>query len=80
MGNILTHEKDFESVYAPVADFTLVLLTLRVCFSVEMEVSHVDANVAFLNEYIDRKVFVRYPRNAPGVLLAGTVKKHVPQL
>eukprot|EP00171_Calliarthron_tuberculosum_P001098 IDg1098t1 len=67
-GNYQVRGKDFESVYAPVVDFTAVLTVLGLGRMFKWIAKHVDITTAFLNGDIDRDIHIAHPSNAPADL------------
>lgn len=63
----------FEAVYAPVVDFTNNLLTTFVCLFDSWKGQHEDVKAAYVNEDIDRDVFVSRPYKLPFDARRGTV-------
>lgn len=59
-GNLQRKGNDFYIAYAPLLDFTFMILTLLVCHSGGSSVLHVDVEAAALSEDIDRDVFVSH--------------------
>ena len=64
-GNLQTIGRDVDSVYAPVVDYTVTLLTLALSHQMNWVASHVDVKAAFLNGEIDRETYVFHPHNLP---------------
>lgn len=61
--------KDFDSVYAPVIDFSIVLLMLCIAISLGWFTKHTDVKAAFLNGDIDRETYISHPVNLPPELM-----------
>lgn len=74
-GNLQIQGQDFDTVFSPVADFTLVLFTLCLCLSKGWVARHIDVKAAFLNGDVDRDIYVRHPFNVPAELKSHTVYK-----
>ena len=64
-GNFQIQGKDYDSVYAPVVDFTMVLTVLCIIVHYDWYKYQVDIKAAFLNGDIDRETFVGHPNNLP---------------
>lgn len=64
-GNFQVPGQDFEGVYSPVIDFTLVLILLAATVQFKWIMQQVDVKAAFLNGNIDRETYVSHPGNLP---------------
>lgn len=67
-GNFQIQERDFDTVWGPADDFTLVLLTLRMSLSCGWNARQVDVKDAFLKSDVEREIDVWHPYNVPDQL------------
>lgn len=74
-GTQQVYGKDYDSVYAPVVDFALTLLTLCLCLPNGWDARHVDVKAAFLNGDVDRNTYVRHPYNLPKEMTRNDIYK-----
>ena len=59
---------DFDCVYAPVVDTTLVSVELAMAMQRGWATRQVDVKAALLNGDINREVFVSHPTNLPDMM------------
>ena len=64
-GHLPVYGRDYDSVYAPVADFNIVRLVLILSLQNNWHTRHIDVTAAFLNGDMDREAFVKLPYNLP---------------
>lgn len=64
-GNFQIPGEDFDTVFSPVVDFTLVLIILTVVVQYNWFTQQIDVKAAFLNGTIDRETYVGHPSNLP---------------
>lgn len=64
-GNLQIKGIDYQDVYAPVVDFSLVRTCIALAFLKGWKTCHVDITAAFLNGEIDSKIIVTSPVNLP---------------
>lgn len=74
-GHLQVMGRDCEDVYAPVVDYSMVLLTLAISLQMNWVQDHVDVKSAFLNGDIDRDIYVSHPYNLPSKFRRGHVYK-----
>ncbi len=64
-GNLQIVGQDVDQVYAPVVDYSIVLLLLAIGKQYNWCEAHVDVKSAFLNGEVDAEVYVTHPYNVP---------------
>lgn len=64
-GNKQLYQRDHESVYDPVVEFTVCLLVLITSFVMRWFTRQVDVKAALLNGDIDRLIYICHPYNLP---------------
>ena len=74
-GNLQVVGQDVIGIYAPVVDYSIVLLTLAVCVQLDWHTAHVDVKSAFLNGEIDQETIVSHPFNVPSHLKSNNYYK-----
>ena len=72
-GNLQVMGRDVDNVYAPVVDYSIILLILAISHQLGWMKSHVYVTSAFLNGEIDREVYVSHPYNFPKPLESNQV-------
>lgn len=60
--------EDYDSVYAPMVDFSVALIVLALSNVHNWYAKHVEITTAFLNGDTDRVMYVAHPINAPADL------------
>ena len=68
-GNFQVQGVDYDSVYTPVVDFTMVLIILCIIVHYGWAKFQVDIKAAFLNGDIDIETYVGHPNNLPKGML-----------
>lgn len=64
-GHLQVKGMDYDAVYAPVINFSLVLSTLAIAVQYDWSLYQVDVKAAFLNGDIDKVTYVSHPVNVP---------------
>lgn len=64
-GHIEGYRHDYEMLYAPAVDISETFLICILAFVFRWTLRDVDVNTAFLNERIDRTIYLRHPYNLP---------------
>lgn len=64
-GNFQVRGVDYDEVYAPVVDFSIVRMFLVLALNHGWSNRHVDVKAAFLNSNMDREAYVTHPVNLP---------------